>query len=1019
MSNTQESPMARFQGLLRELFQFDCADLDFGIYRIMNHKRDVVERFITTKLPETIDAELGSGTLAQQAEVNAALEEAKEQVLTSLGPTALDPAGQITPPALAQTPVARAYLEAKARATGSRSRAALEADTYNHLYAFFNRYYQDGDFVSKRRYSGSHRYAIPYNGEEVYLHWANSDQYYIKTAEYFHSYRWKSPTGATVHFRVDSADVEQNNIKGERRFFVPRTSDGQWDADTRTLTVPFEYRPLNGSEQSAYGRNQQDKIIAVAVRDLPKHFKDPDALAALTGTRRQQADNEPVTHLEHHLYQYTRRNDSDFFIHKDLRGFLARELDFYLKNEVLNLDDLSVAGEHAGDGWFQLLRLVKSIGSQIIDFLAQIEEFQKMLWEKRKFVVEANYCVSMRCVPVQLYPAIAKNNQQWQDWQSLGVLHIGSQEGTVSLETPSQRIDYLKSNPSLMLDTACFDGEFNDQLIASFDDLDDCVDGVVIQGDNWHGLTLIAERYLGKVKCAYIDPPYNTEKDRSTGKFIYKDGYARSSWLAMMFERVTAAKALISDTGCQYTSIDDVMYSQLVELLALVFGLPNHIATVVWQKVHTRKNSAARYSVSHDYIPCFSPKANSWDRVLLPREDTSAYANPDDDPRGPWKPDPIYANNPYDADYTITKPNGVVLHPPPGQYWRLSEASWIEMQRTDSVVWGQGDGYPMVKRFLSNVQDGLVPVTLFDRSFAGDNSTANAELDALFGSSRPFSYPKPTLLVQRLLQTNTRPGEDDCVLDYFAGSGTTGHAVINLNRQDSGNRKFILVEMGAHVDTVLLPRLRKVAFSPIWTDGTAGRRPTAEETERSPRIIKYVRLESYEDALDSIQVDERAAELKLEDRIEGYLLHYMLKWETKESETLLNPAQLANPFDYHLRVHTNGNTVDRPVDVAETFNYLLGLVVRTRRVHMDDDRRYLVFRGETREAPGRTTAVIWRDTTDWDKADLKRDKAFVAEHGLMDDADDVYVNGFCAIAGTRPIEPLFKDRMFAGVSDRP
>ena len=306
MSNTQESPLARFQALLRELFQFDCADLDFGIYRIMNHKRDVVERFITTKLPETIDKELDSGTLARQAQANAAMERAREQVEKTLGTDAIDPAGNVAP-ALAETPVAQTYLDAKARAAGTRSRAALEADTYNHLHTFFGRYYQDGDFVSKRRYSSNHRYAIPYNGEEVYLHWANSDQYYIKTAEHFHSYQWKSPTGVTVHFRVDSADVEQNNVKGDRRFFVPRTADADWDATSRTLTLPFTYRPLSGTEKASYGRsNQQDKIIAAALEELPRRFKGPDALATLTSERRRRADNEPITHLEHHLLQYTR-----------------------------------------------------------------------------------------------------------------------------------------------------------------------------------------------------------------------------------------------------------------------------------------------------------------------------------------------------------------------------------------------------------------------------------------------------------------------------------------------------------------------------------------------------------------------------------------------------------------------------------------------------------------------------------------------------------------------------------------
>ena len=166
-------------------------------------------------------------------------------------------------------------------------------------------------------------------------------------------------------------------------------------------------------------------------------------------------------------------------------------------------------------------------------------------------------------------------------------------------------------------------------------------------------------------------------------------------------------------------------------------------------------------------------------------------------------------------------------------------------------------------------------------------------------------------------------------LDYFAGSGTTGHAVINLNREDGGRRKFILVEMGDHFDTVLMPRLKKVAFSPEWKNGRAVRPATPEEAERGPRIVKYFRLESYEDALNNIEFEEPDEDMFA---VEDYMLRYMLRWETKGSATLLNVAALERPFDYKLRLNGNADGEDVPVDLPETFNYLLGLAVRTRRV---------------------------------------------------------------------------------------
>ncbi|MBO9369309.1 MAG: site-specific DNA-methyltransferase, partial [Chloroflexi bacterium] len=325
----------KFQSLLRELFQFDSADLDFGIYRIMNHKRAVIERFITADLPQAITGELERGALAEQAQAAQALEAARKKVLEALGDDALDAHGNLDE-AYRNTKAGKEYLAAQQQAAGSRSREALEAAVYNHLYTFFSRYWQEGDFISKRRYSKKERYAIPYNGEEVTLYWANHDQYYVKTGEYFTDYTYKAPNGVTVHFKLRLADVEQNNVKGEKRFFLPRLDEitcdtpplPQGEGSGVRVIIPFEYRPLTAQEAITYGqKNQQETILAQAVAEIPKRVKALEAIAALTAERRTTGNGETVPYLEYHLRQYTRRNTSDFFIHKDLKGFLSRELD--------------------------------------------------------------------------------------------------------------------------------------------------------------------------------------------------------------------------------------------------------------------------------------------------------------------------------------------------------------------------------------------------------------------------------------------------------------------------------------------------------------------------------------------------------------------------------------------------------------------------------------------------------------------------------------------------------------------
>ena len=218
--------------------------------------------------------------------------------------------------------------------------------------------------------------------------------------------------------------------------------------------------------------------------------------------------------------------------------------------------------------------------------------------------------------------------------------------------------------------------------------------------------------------------------------------------------------------------------------------------------------------------------------------------------------------------------------------------------------------------------------------------------------------------------------------------------------------------MGDYFDTVLLPRIKKVTFAPEWKGGKPKFPLTAQDVERGPRIVKYLRLESYEDALNNIDFDEVSQQKALQ--FDDYLLKYMLRWETRRSETLLNVEKLSKPFSYQLNIHSDGETRQNMADIAETFNYLIGLHVQTRRVHYDEDRRYLVYRGHIDH---RRVAVIWRETEDWRKANFERDRDFVYNQKLTEDADDVYVNGDSLIREAKALEPLFKRRMFAGVGE--
>ena len=582
-----QTNLDKFQALLRELFQFDCADLDFGIYRIMNRKRDAVEQFITKNLPEAVDAELDSGPLAQQAQADKALATAQQSVVATLGNTAFDADGELAD-AFRNVPVGQEYLKALAAAADSnRSRDSVEADIYNRLYIFFSRYYEEGDFISQRRYSGNRRYAIPYNGEEVYLHWANSDQYYVKTDEHFRHYDWKAPNGVTVHFGLKKADVEQNNVKGVNRFFLPTAADTHWDADARTITIPVEYRPLNAAEKSKYGTQKvQEKIHQAVESDILQLIgSTPDAATALTQERHRNG-NGPVSYLLYHLRRYTARNNADFFIHKDLAGFLNRELDFYLKNEVLNLDNMASAGRGLAESDFQKMRLIKDVGGKIIDFLAQIENFQKMLWEKRKFVTETQYCITLGRIAPEFYAEIAANGAQWEEWREL-----------LGVDGNDRSEAFLSAHPTLVLDTKHFEAEFVDRMLAIFPDLDEITDGLVVHGDNWQALQMMDEKYRQGVQCIYIDPPYNT----FATKILYKNGYEHSTWMSLLADRLTASAGLLEQHGMTCSTIDDYEFSHLKFLMERTFGAENHLATVAIRNNPSGRSTVRGFAINHEY----------------------------------------------------------------------------------------------------------------------------------------------------------------------------------------------------------------------------------------------------------------------------------------------------------------------------------------------------------------------------------------------------------------------------------
>jgi len=326
------------------------------------------------------------------------------------------------------------------------------------------------------------------------------------------------------------------------------------------------------------------------------------------------------------------------------------------------------------------------------------------------------------------------------------------------------------------------------------------LDNRLIFGDNLLALKALEAEFAGKIKCIYIDPPYNT----GSAFTHYDDGVEHSLWLSLMRDRIELLHRLLTPDGICWITIDDSEAHYLKVLCDEVFGRPNFVATVIWEKADSPRNSARQFSTDHDYMFVYS-KSPDWLPRRLPRteEANSIYSNPDNDPRGPWLPGDPYANKPYSrGQYTISGPTGRAFSPPPGRFWRVSEERLWELDKDGRIWWGpKGNARPSIKRYLSEVGD-LVVRTIWTKEEVGSNRTSKNEMRELFPGKASFDTPKPEKLLERVLAISTDVG--DWVLDSFAGSGTTGAVAHKMGR------RWIMVELGEHCHTHIIPRLKKV-----------------------------------------------------------------------------------------------------------------------------------------------------------------------------------------------------------------
>ena len=591
----------RFVNLMRGIFELDKSDLDFGIYRIMNIRKAEIEKFLSEGLPAKITETLAPFAQNDTEEIKKKIESIEQQASAfGMDISALPDDNQMK----------QQYNSLKSQLAGGTDLSALESDVYSALYNFFNRYYDEGDFISKRRYKEG-VYAIPYEGEEVKLYWANQDQYYIKTSENFKDYTFKVDD-YSVHFRIVDATTEQNNNKesdDSKRVFMLFTEDEEnfpgiktfeHNADTKEIIIRFVYDIPEDKKRKYAEENYK------AVHDyIYKNNSTIPVWQALLAPIPTGKGKETTTLLEKHMKAYVAKNTFDYFIHKDLKGFLTRELDFYIKSEIMHLDDLDTSNEQRVETYLAKVKAVKRVGAIIIDFLAQIENFQKKLWLKKKFVIETNWCITLDRIDEKFYPEIIENKAQIQEWIDMyAVDEIKEDLATVGFTNPPT-VEFLRQNLNLVVDTKHFSSDFKERLIASIDNLDEQTGGLMINGDNYHALRAIKESYKNRINCIYIDPPYNT----GPSEIVYKNNYKDSSWLSLMSGRINEARQLMTDRCTMCVAIDDYAMVKMSEMLDE--QMPSYERNMIIVNHHPQGTPKDNVSRTHEYAVILTPQGDA------------------------------------------------------------------------------------------------------------------------------------------------------------------------------------------------------------------------------------------------------------------------------------------------------------------------------------------------------------------------------------------------------------------------
>lgn len=1002
---SKENSIDQLKFFLKEMFQFNANDLDFGIYRIYNLKRREIENFIDGKDEQCLEPIINK-TLELVSNIE------KQVELTSL--TAylkkFNQESLVNDPAANFEKIQQLIINFGDNDQEKESlTAALTASTkefnitdeikdkiYNHILGYFEMYYSNGDFGYNNRSRNLYKvpYEADYDGNDTMFHWKHKGSLYIKTGNSFNAIKFKlKHLDKEFELRLETNDdstseeVARNNNKDTKlkhyKFSRFEEKDGITRivfnlSDSSTTKADLfkslfkevfkskanldnylfaDDKPVFNDLTDDYDKVQDGSVKGIGalrvnrktlLNKVNKNFERGSKIKIISENGQERFSDETletIYNIDQKLNSFYIGNDSDYFIHENLQEFLTQEKERYIKNHILS-DLKSILDGKLDNTTLIIAKAFELVSSRIIEFLSAIEEFQKKLFTMKKKVVESEYCLTIDNIDEKYYKEILENKAQLTEWENLF---------SVKVKTLAD----LKAQPTFVLDTKFFkqdDGSnpFKDKILAEIENLDERTNGLLINSENYQALSILEDKYRGKIKCNYIDPPYNAK----SSSIIYKNHFKHSSWASFMFNRLQKGSRLLNNRGIQITAIDENEHENLGLILEEVF--PNYSKTCVSVIHNPGGIQGDNFAYSHEYAYFVYPRikrliglenrednadvrnfmntakgnttnylrssgANCFYPVIIEDGEVIGFGDVCEDDYHPTanvqNDDGTISVYPIDADGVERK-------------WVFARQSVEEIQDDLSVEFNEQRGVYEIIRTKSE----LNYKTVWTAKKYNAKSNGTSLLTNILGKSNKFSFPKSLYLVVDCIDASTHDQNDAIILDYFAGSGTTGHAVIYANKNnDESKKKYILVEMGKYFDDVTKVRIQKVIYSLNWKKG----KPLDNNGSKN-HIFKYIVLEQYEDILDAIEQFEGATPKNLP-------LKYLYKPELNKINSTLD---LSKPFNNKIKY--GQPTQDGYVDLVDTYNYLQGYEVKSIKPYTIGKKYYKVI--ETAD-----TLVIWRD----------------------------------------------------------